>query len=1097
MKQRKISYKLSILMMVATFLMLTYIPVLAQAPTDSVVWPMVKVTGEESWSDLAIGNSIGNVTAADVVVFQAGNPEGVNVASGDGTYLRRRGSWGIGGNVGPADPDSGRRMMRISWQEGVVYPGESSPGFPTYNTDIIQNVYWQFQVTPKNGYKFDVSSISMHVGQSNDEPGRVKAFVSTDPDFLSDITEVYDGTGDTLPVWDFNYLNNIPVDVSVDPGESLYMRIYPWVHDAAVPEDDGRFLLKRVSIKGTTELDPSATKIIWMSEEIGGLEVDSAFVELLEDSGYVVQKEVGTLQGTLDDAAKATLNDADLVIMSRTVNSGRYNDATGWNSLTVPVLQISPYLVRASRWQWFNNSSLLPMGGAPMYEAEDAGHAIFNGVTLDMNDQVQALDPNAGIGNTVFWIQEGDVGADAEVLATRPDSGWATIVYWPEGASFHDETLQNASGPRMFFTAAAREGTRYDTTSTSPLVIDTVTAAQGEYNLTDEGATMFVNAARFMIEEGPGMEPIAPDLKISWVTDKVDPQDDIEWVEKLRAEGYSVTLDTSTMQGTLTEDQKDALNSQDVVIVSRRCGSGSYNDPTGWNSLTVPVILQSPYLVRNSRWDWIDNADIIKFGGSSEYKLAGEHPIFDGVTVSLGNAAILAPDSGNGNAVFLGTDEVGPDAQVLATNADSGWVSIVYWPTGASFYNETLQNASGHRLYFVSGTREGEVIDSSVTPWDTLNAGQGEYNLTDDGWLAFTNAIEWLAEEGPGEGAIEPDKVINWVNSDNADSVWVEMLEEEGYKVDVHMASMQGTLTDSMKTELEDGDLIVFSRANGSGSYNDADGWNSLDKPLILHSVYLSRMNRWQWFSTSDYSGDTPNGICAAENPNHPIFDGVELALDKYVVALDSTIGTGMTPWANVQELAGNQGEIIARQAGSNDVQIVFWEANDQTFNDSTTQKPYGHRLLFTAGMREGTVIEGTDTSEYQWGEYNLTEEGKMMFLNSIEWMCSLGDPTTDIESIDNMNPKEFELFANYPNPFNPSTTIRFMVPHRAEISLKVFNVLGQEIVELTNQEYLPGTHTLQWNGKNNSGTRVASGFYIYQLKTEDVVKSRKMLLLK
>ncbi|MBX7151845.1 T9SS type A sorting domain-containing protein [bacterium] len=93
--------------------------------------------------------------------------------------------------------------------------------------------------------------------------------------------------------------------------------------------------------------------------------------------------------------------------------------------------------------------------------------------------------------------------------------------------------------------------------------------------------------------------------------------------------------------------------------------------------------------------------------------------------------------------------------------------------------------------------------------------------------------------------------------------------------------------------------------------------------------------------------------------------------------------------------------------------------------------------------------------------------------------------------------PLEFALHSNYPNPFNPSTTIAYDLPKESKITLKVFNALGQEVRTLINEIRPQGFHSIQWDGRNNSGQSVASGLYIYQIQADKIVKSKKMLLLK
>ena len=90
-----------------------------------------------------------------------------------------------------------------------------------------------------------------------------------------------------------------------------------------------------------------------------------------------------------------------------------------------------------------------------------------------------------------------------------------------------------------------------------------------------------------------------------------------------------------------------------------------------------------------------------------------------------------------------------------------------------------------------------------------------------------------------------------------------------------------------------------------------------------------------------------------------------------------------------------------------------------------------------------------------------------------------------------------YELFHNYPNPFNPSTTIRYSLKEDAYVSLKVFNMLGQEVKTLVNNFQTAGPKQVEWDGRNERGTSVATGMYVYRMKAGDFVRSNKMILSK
>jgi endonuclease/exonuclease/phosphatase family metal-dependent hydrolase len=97
----------------------------------------------------------------------------------------------------------------------------------------------------------------------------------------------------------------------------------------------------------------------------------------------------------------------------------------------------------------------------------------------------------------------------------------------------------------------------------------------------------------------------------------------------------------------------------------------------------------------------------------------------------------------------------------------------------------------------------------------------------------------------------------------------------------------------------------------------------------------------------------------------------------------------------------------------------------------------------------------------------------------------------TDINS-EEKSSINYRLFQNYPNPFNPSTTISYSVPKRSHITLKFFDVLGKEVAELKNDIHHQGTYTVEFNASH-----LPSGVYFYQLRSEDFISDKKMLLLK
>jgi uncharacterized protein (TIGR02145 family) len=108
-----------------------------------------------------------------------------------------------------------------------------------------------------------------------------------------------------------------------------------------------------------------------------------------------------------------------------------------------------------------------------------------------------------------------------------------------------------------------------------------------------------------------------------------------------------------------------------------------------------------------------------------------------------------------------------------------------------------------------------------------------------------------------------------------------------------------------------------------------------------------------------------------------------------------------------------------------------------------------------------------------------------------------------NLESVDVSTPAntdavdKFELLGNFPNPFNPTTQIKFLLPDDGLVTLKIYNVTGQLVRTLVNEYMSHGSHTLEWNATNDNGFNLPTGIYFYRLQAGSFVKTSKMIYMK
>ncbi len=131
------------------------------------------------------------------------------------------------------------------------------------------------------------------------------------------------------------------------------------------------------------------------------------------------------------------------------------------------------------------------------------------------------------------------------------------------------------------------------------------------------------------------------------------------------------------------------------------------------------------------------------------------------------------------------------------------------------------------------------------------------------------------------------------------------------------------------------------------------------------------------------------------------------------------------------------------------------------------------------------------------WGAYPYAQNG-MVYASDIEGYLTILQFDSAITGVRKSPvPGRVALAQNHPNPFNNSTTIGYQLPIYSDVTIKIYNLLGQNVRTLVDRQQAAGRHTVVWDGRDDSGNAMASGVYFYRLTQNGISVDRKLMLLK
>ena len=380
---------------------------------------------------------------------------------------------------------------------------------------------------------------------------------------------------------------------------------------------------------------------------------------------------------------------------------------------------------------------------------------------------------------------------------------------------------------------------------------------------------------------------------------------------------------------------------------------------------------------------------------------------------------------------------------------NDGWQDI-YIANDRSSINTLFENM-GNGTFIDMSEESNANLD-----FDAMGIAVGDYN--DDGWL------DLYVSNGP---------VGNGLLRNNGDGTFTEIAESLGLTVD------KGCWGVNFFDYDNDSDLDLYVCASIGVSPGSADRKN----------VLFENLGDGTFIETSGIGLDNDNyesyGNAIADFNNDGYCDIAVLNEGNSFSLWENSGGSNNWIKIKLQGISSNRdgiGSIIeVYRDGKKFIRSVHCGMSFMSQNS----------LIQTIGVGKTTLI---DSVIIKWPSGTIDAVRDLPVNRKL--LVVEGGSITGIA--DNVSfPNQITLYANYPNPFNPSTNILFELPKPEKVILKIFNVFGQEVKTLIHQPMHVGKHTISWDGHNQTGEVVSSGVYFYKIQAGDFIATRKMLFIR
>ena len=214
-------------------------------------------------------------------------------------------------------------------------------------------------------------------------------------------------------------------------------------------------------------------------------------------------------------------------------------------------------------------------------------------------------------------------------------------------------------------------------------------------------------------------------------------------------------------------------------------------------------------------------------------------------------------------------------------------------------------------------------------------------------------------------------------------------------------------------------------------------------------------------------------------------FEWVSTASDTINISQSNLADTYELKWSESKDVDGETIDyLLSVKIGVYPAEEIY---DTTSISVPITYEEFVENVFELFPMLPGATVKFSVVATDGIDTVKVTGDDRVVYVNRYDYLSIAAEGI----------PLEFALHDNYPNPFNPTTTLRFDLPELSDMTLTIYNMLGQKVKTFNMQSTPAGYHSVKWNATNDYGDPVGAGVYLYQLQTKDFVNTRKMVLLK